>query len=71
MRRPGLAPGSSVPNDPELPLPLARVHPLHEVVHIDHVLPGCPPGADTIWAFLTDLIAGRSPHLHSGLVRYD
>jgi NAD-reducing hydrogenase small subunit len=68
---PGLAAGSAVPNDPELPLPLARVHPLHEVVHIDHFLPGCPPSADAIWAFLSALLDGRSPEPDPGLIRYD
>ncbi|HMR71956.1 MAG TPA: NADP oxidoreductase, partial [Rubrivivax sp.] len=67
--RPGLAPGSEVPSDPELPLPLARVHPIHEVVHVDHFLPGCPPSADAIWAFLGELLAGREPRLGRGLVR--
>lgn len=61
--RPGLAPGSQVPNDPELPLPLARVHPIHEVVHIDHFLPGCPPSADTIAALVFALLDGRKPAL--------
>ena len=28
-----------IPNDPELPLPLDKVHPLHEVVKIDYFLP--------------------------------
>ncbi len=60
-----------IPNDPELPLPLAQVHPLHDVVEIDHFLPGCPPSADAIWQFVTDLIAGRTPHLGRGLLRYD
>ena len=69
--RRGLAPGSAIPNDPELPLPLNKVHPLHEVVHIDYFLPGCPPSADAFWTFLTDLIAGRTPHLGHGLMRYD
>lgn len=69
--RPGLAPGSGVPDDPELPLPLARVHPIHEVVHVDHFLPGCPPSADAIWAFLGSLLDGREPHLGHGLIRYD
>ncbi|MCA3179382.1 MAG: NADP oxidoreductase [Burkholderiaceae bacterium] len=69
--RPGLAPGSGVPDDPELPLPLARVHPIHEVVHVDHFLPGCPPSADAIWAFLGALLDGREPHLGHGLIRYD
>ncbi len=60
-----------IPNDPELPLPLAQVHPLHDVVKIDHFLPGCPPSADAIWEFLTALIAGRPPQLGHGLIRYD
>ena len=68
---PGLAQGAAIPNDPELPLPLDKVHPIHEVVKIDYFLPGCPPSGDAIWKFLTDLIAGRTPHLGHGLLRYD
>ena len=60
-----------IPNDPELPLPLDKVHALHEVVKIDYFLPGCPPSADAIWKFLTDLLAGRTPHLGHGLIHYD
>jgi len=69
--QPGLSPGSAVPNDPELPLPLNKVHPIHEVVHVDYFLPGCPPSADAFWDFLTDLMAGRTPHLGHSLLRYD
>ncbi|RTL52658.1 MAG: NADP oxidoreductase [Rhodocyclaceae bacterium] len=68
---PGLAAGSRIPNDPELPLPLNKVHPIHEVVKIDYFLPGCPPSGDAIWKFLTDLIAGRTPALGHGLLHYD
>jgi len=60
-----------IPNDPELPLPLDKVHPLHEVVRIDYFLPGCPPSADAIWSFLSDLIAGRTPRLRGALLQYD
>jgi len=60
-----------VPNDPELPLLLNQVRPIHEVVHIDYSLPGCPPSADAFWQFLTDLMAGRTPHLGHGLMHYD
>jgi NAD-reducing hydrogenase small subunit len=60
-----------VPDDPELPLPLNRVLPIHEVVHIDHALPGCPPPADAFWQLLQDLIAGRMPVPAPGLIRYD
>jgi len=70
VTEPSLANGC-IPNDPELPLPLDKVHPLHEVVKIDYFLPGCPPSADAIWKFLTDLLAGRTPHLGHGLIQYD
>jgi NAD-reducing hydrogenase small subunit len=60
-----------IPNDRELPLPLDKVHPLHDVVKVDYHLPGCPPSADAIWQFLNDIIAGRTPHLGHGLIRYD
>jgi hypothetical protein len=39
----GISANSQIPNDPELPLPLNQVHPIHEVVHVDYFLPGCPP----------------------------
>jgi len=48
-----------VPNDPEIPLLLDKVHPIHEVVEVDYFLPGCPPAADLIWTFLTALLEGR------------
>jgi NAD-reducing hydrogenase small subunit len=67
----GLARGSKIPNDPELPLLLDKVRPIHEVVRIDYFVPGCPPSADAIWKFLTDLIAGRTPVLGHGLLHYD
>jgi NAD-reducing hydrogenase small subunit len=70
-RQVGGTAGNQIPNDPELPLPLNHVHPIHEVVHIDYFLPGCPPSGDAIWAFLTELLAGRTPHLGHGLLRYD
>jgi NAD-reducing hydrogenase small subunit len=66
----GLARGG-IPNDPELPLPLDKVRPIQEVVKVDYFLPGCPPSAEAIWKFLTDLIAGRVPELPPELIRYD
>ena len=68
--RPGIENGQ-IPNDPELPLPLDKVRPIHEVVRIDYFLPGCPPSGPAIWKFLTDLIAGRTPRLSGGLLHYD
>ncbi|WP_428355354.1 NADP oxidoreductase [Methyloprofundus sp.] len=60
-----------IPNDPELPLLLDKVRPIHEVVKVDYFLPGCPPSADVFWKFLTDLIAGQEPSLPYELVHYD
>ena len=67
----GVSAGSQIPNDPELPLPLNQVHPIHEVVNVDYFLPGCPPTADAFWRFLTDLMDGRTPHLDRAQIRYD
>ena len=44
-----------------LPTLLDRVHPVHEVVAVDVFVPGCPPPADTIFAVVSDLLAGRTP----------
>jgi NAD-reducing hydrogenase small subunit len=69
--RPGMSHGSAIPNDPELPLPLNKVRPIRELVHVDYFLPGCPPPAEAFWRFLTDLMAGRTPHFGIGTLRYD
>jgi len=60
-----------IPNDPELPLPLDKVHPLHEVVKIDYFLPGCPPPADTIWQALVALLTDKPVELPYELIKYD
>lgn len=60
-----------VPHDPEIPLLLNQVHPLHEVVKIDYFLPGCPPSGDAIWTFLTALLAGQPLHLPYSQLHYD
>jgi len=46
-----------------LPVLLDRVVPVHEVVHVDYFLPGCPPPAERIRALLQPLLAGEEPHL--------
>jgi NAD-reducing hydrogenase small subunit len=43
---------------PEL---LIHARPLHEVVKVDHYIPGCPPNADLIWYAVSELLAGRKP----------
>ena len=60
-----------IPDDPEIPLLLDKVRPLHHIVKIDYVLPGCPPSADAFWHFLTELVAGRDPSLPRELIRFD
>lgn len=60
-----------IPSDPEIPLLLNKVHPIHEVVKVDHFLPGCPPSADTIWTFLTELIEGKPISFPYEQIHYD
>ena len=62
---------AAIPNDPELPLLLDKVYPIREVVRVDHFLCGCPPSGDAIWTFLTELIAGETPHLPYPLRHFD
>jgi NAD-reducing hydrogenase small subunit len=62
---------AQIPNDPEIPLLLNKVHPLHEVVKIDYFLPGCPPSADTIWTFVSQLLSGQPVALSYTQIHYD
>ncbi len=53
-----------VPSEPGIVPPLLeRVMPVHEVIHVDYHLPGCPPSAARIRTFLTQLLAGEEPRL--------
>jgi NAD-reducing hydrogenase small subunit len=60
-----------IPDDPEIPLLLNRVHPVHEVVRIDYFVPGCPPTADTLWTFLSELLEGRPIAFPYTQIQYD
>jgi NAD-reducing hydrogenase small subunit len=60
-----------IPNDEELPIILDKVYPLHEIVKIDHFLPGCPPSADLIWEAVTALVEGRPIDLTYDLIKFD
>jgi NAD-reducing hydrogenase small subunit len=46
-----------------LPKLLPYVRPVHEIVHVDLFVQGCPPSADLIYYVLTELVAGRMPDL--------
>lgn len=60
-----------IPDDVELPLLLDKVHPLHDVVHVDYYLPGCPPSADEFLKVLGDLLGGKEPSIPQNLLHYD
>jgi NAD-reducing hydrogenase small subunit len=62
---------AQIPNDPEIPLLLNKVHPVHEIVKVDYTLPGCPPRADAIWTFLNELIEGKDIAFPYTQIHYD
>lgn len=53
-------PGTPVDEVPKL---RPKVIPLHELVHVDLFVPGCPPSPDTIYFVLSEVLAGRIPDL--------
>jgi NAD-reducing hydrogenase small subunit len=68
-----LADGSGqLPHAPGLvPDLLERVLPLHELVPVDHYLPGCPPSATRIRAFLEPLLRGEPPLMEgAAMIRF-
>ncbi len=60
-----------IPCDPDIPKILNRVYPCHEVVKIDHFLPGCPPCADLIWNALYTLVTGGTLQIPYEMFKYD
>ena len=60
-----------IPADDDIPSLLNQVLPVHEAVHVDYFLPGCPPPADAFWEILTALIEGREPQLDYTLRHFD
>ncbi len=60
-----------VPKEPGIvPALLERVLPLHEAVHVDYFLPGCPPPADRIKAVLVQLLDGKEPRLEPAQLKF-
>ncbi|MCS6836222.1 MAG: NADP oxidoreductase [Anaerolineae bacterium] len=59
------------PQAPHIHVPplLVKVKPVHQVVKVDLVIPGCPPSANIIHYAVTELLAGRTPDL-SNLTRF-
>lgn len=47
--------------DQVIPKLLPQVKPVHQVVPVDLVVPGCPPPADVIYFVVSELLEGRVP----------
>lgn len=51
-----------IPHEPGIVPPLLdKAIPLHEVIPVDHFLPGCPPPADRIKALILHLLGAGEP----------
>ncbi len=74
LQRVYLDPANLRPQVPQeagvVPPLLDRVQPVHEVVPVDFFLPGCPPPAPRIRAFLQELLAGAAPRLGESEIKF-
>jgi NAD-reducing hydrogenase small subunit len=60
-----------IPREPGIVPPLLdRVLPLHEVIPVDHFLPGCPPPAPHIKALLVQLLEGKPVQLTATQIKF-
>ncbi len=60
-----------VPKAPGIvPALLERVLPVHEAVHVNYYLPGCPPPAERIRAVLVQVLNGTEPKLEGPQLRF-
>ena len=60
-----------IPKEPGIvPALLPRVMPVHEAVHVNHFLPGCPPPADRIKALLVQVLEGVEPKLEGCQLKF-
>lgn len=67
----GAQTNASVPKEPGIvPALLPQVLPVHEVVHVDYFLPGCPPPVDRIKALLTQLLSGAEIKLEGAQLKF-
>jgi NAD-reducing hydrogenase small subunit len=53
-----------------VPALLKRVMPVHEVVHVEYFLPGCPPPAGRIKSLVGQLLAGAVPKLEGADLKF-
>jgi NAD-reducing hydrogenase small subunit len=67
----GAQASAALPKDPEIVPPLLeRVMPVHEVVHVDYYIPGCPPPVDRIKAFMSSALSGLEPKLEGAMLKF-
>jgi NAD-reducing hydrogenase small subunit len=61
----------SVPKaDGIVPQLLPRVMPVHEAVHVEYFLPGCPPPAARIKALVGQMLSGVEPKLEGTQLKF-
>jgi NAD-reducing hydrogenase small subunit len=53
-----------------VPQLLARVMPVHEAVHVEYFLPGCPPSAANIKALMVQVLNGETPKLEDTQLKF-
>ena len=53
-----------------VPALLERVMPVHEVVHVEFFLPGCPPPAERIRSFVGQMLSGVVPKLEGANLKF-
>ncbi len=62
---------STVPYQEDLPKILDKVYPCHEIVEIDHHIPGCPPSSNHIWKAVGSLLWGEEFSVLYSEFKYD
>ncbi len=53
-----------------VPLLLKRVTPVHEAVHVEYFLPGCPPPAGRIKSLMVQVLSGETPKLEGSNLKF-
>jgi NAD-reducing hydrogenase small subunit len=62
---------AGMPKEPGIvPALLERVMPVHQTVPVDFFLPGCPPPAERIKCFLSQLLEGAEPKLKEQQLKF-
>jgi NAD-reducing hydrogenase small subunit len=61
----------TIPHEPGIvPQLIDKVIPVHQLVHVDIYMPGCPPSAHRIKAVLEPLLKGEKPQLQGREIKF-